>query len=159
MNKRTNNNWKEVKADEILDLLTDYHANGSYAILKKNVTLLDSEDYAVMIRTTNFEKNDFNENLKYISKHAYDFLSKSKVYPNDILMNKIANAGSVYLMPNLNRPVSLAMNLFLLRFKQDIVNQRYIYYYLKCLFLLRLLRMILALDPALCSFINPYLLI
>jgi type I restriction enzyme S subunit len=28
------------------------------------------------------------------------------------LMNKIANAGSVYLMPKLNKPVSLAMNLF-----------------------------------------------
>jgi type I restriction enzyme S subunit len=45
-------------------------------------------------------------------------------------MNKIANPGSVYLMPNLNRPVSLAMNLFLIRFNEKI-DQRFIYYLMK----------------------------
>ena len=34
-------------------------------ILKKNVTLLDSPNYAVMIRSTNFEQDDFH-NLKYL---------------------------------------------------------------------------------------------
>jgi type I restriction enzyme S subunit len=46
-------------------------------------------------------------------------------------MNKIANAGSVYCMPELYRPVSLAMNLFLLRTKEDKTEQKFIYYYLK----------------------------
>jgi len=46
-------------------------------------------------------------------------------------MNKIANAGSIYLMPNLNRPVSLAMNLFLIRIKDDLANPVFVYIYLK----------------------------
>lgn len=121
----------KVKLGDCLTLLTDYHANGSYERLKENVTLLDEPDYAVMIRTTNFEKNDFDEGLKYISEHAYHYLSKSKVNPGDILMNKIASPGSVYLMPNLGKPVSLAMNLFLLRTDEARLNQAYAYYWLK----------------------------
>ncbi|MGD9641863.1 MAG: restriction endonuclease subunit S [Elusimicrobiales bacterium] len=121
----------KVKLGDCLTLLTDYHANGSYKSLKENVTLLDDQNYAVMIRTTNFEKDDFDKDLKYISEHAYNYLTKSKVYPGDILMNKIATPGSVYRMPNLNRPVSLAMNLFLLRTDETCLNQTYAYYWLK----------------------------
>jgi len=76
--------WREVRLGEILEVLTDYHSNGSYKILKENVSLLDEKDFAVMIRTTNFEKNDFSENLKYITEQAYIFLGKSKVFPGDI---------------------------------------------------------------------------
>jgi type I restriction enzyme S subunit len=121
---------KVVKLGEILEVLTDYHANGSYEKLKENVELLDRIDYALMVRTTNFEQNNF-VNSKYITKDAYEFLSKSKVFPGDLIMNKIANAGSIYLMPNLNRPVSLAMNLFLIRIKDDLANPVFVYIYLK----------------------------
>ncbi|RVT47661.1 restriction endonuclease subunit S, partial [Acinetobacter indicus] len=105
----------KVRLGDLIEVLTDYHANGAYKKLKENVELLDDEDYALMVRTTNFENNDFNDSVKYINEHAYNFLEKSKVYPNDLIMNKIANAGSIYLMPDLQRPVSLAMNLFLIR--------------------------------------------
>jgi type I restriction enzyme S subunit len=122
---------KDFLLEDILDLITDYHANGSYEILKQNVELKDSYDYAVMIRTTNFENDDFRENLKYINQKSYDFLNKSKVFAGDILMNKIASAGSVYHMPDLKRPVSLAMNLFLIRINSKKANNKYIYEYLK----------------------------
>lgn len=46
-------------------------------------------------------------------------------------MNKIANAGSIYLMPDLQYPVSLGMNLFLLRVNENIAFPEFIYYYLK----------------------------
>lgn len=120
-----------VKLAELLEVLTDYHANGAYEKLKANVTLLDDNDYALMVRTTNFENNDFTKSTKYINENAYNFLQKSKVYPGDLIMNKIANAGSIYLMPNLDRPVSLAMNLFLLRIDSQKANPIYIYIYLK----------------------------
>ena len=116
---------------DFISVLTDYHANGAYKKLKENVELLDEPNYAVMIRTTNFEKEDFKDDLKYISKDAYEFLKKSKVKPGDILMNKIAKPGSVYLMPDLKKPISLAMNLFLIRVNQEEINQTYIYYWLK----------------------------
>lgn len=121
----------KVRLGDLIEVLTDYHANGAYKKLKENVELLDDEDYALMVRTTNFENNDFHDSVKYISEHAYNFLEKSKVYPNDLIMNKIANAGSIYLMPDLQRPVSLAMNLFLIRVNEKLANPVYVYLYLK----------------------------
>lgn len=121
--------WETIKLGDYIETLTDYHANGAYKKLKANVKLKYKPDYALMIRTLNFEQNDFSSNLIWLNETEYNFLSKSKVYPDDIIMNKIANAGSVYIMPNLNRPVSLAMNLFLIRFKE--LNQRFMYYLMK----------------------------
>lgn len=113
-----------------IELLTDYHSNGSYETLKNNVELLPQKNYAIMIRTLNFERNDFSEDLIYVDKHAYEYLSKSKVFPNDILTNKIANPGSIYIMPDLHTFVTCGMNLFLIRFSKE-VNQRYMYYCMK----------------------------
>jgi len=119
--------FNQIVLGDYIDVLTDYHANGAYEKLKANVTLKHDPDYAIMIRTLNFEAGNFDSNLIYINKDEYKFLSKSKVYSNDIIMNKIANAGSVYIMPELNRPVSLAMNLFLIRFN-DLLDKRFMYY-------------------------------
>jgi type I restriction enzyme, S subunit len=124
-------NWKLVQLGEVVSFLTDYHANGSYEVLKEHVELKDLEDYACMIRATNFEKNNFEDLFVYITKEAYEFLSKSKLYGNEILIGKIGNAGSVYFMPELGRPASLAMNLFALRFDERLVSPEYLYMFLK----------------------------
>jgi type I restriction enzyme S subunit len=121
---------KKIRLGDYIDLITDYHSNGSYKTLRDNVSLLNCDDYAIMIRTLNFEQNDFFDNLIYVNKKSFDYLNKSEVFPNDILMNKIANPGSVYLMPNLNRKVTCGMNLFLIRFNEK-VNQSYMYYNMK----------------------------
>ena len=121
---------KHTKLGTHLDVITDYHANGSYEKLKENVKLLEEDNYAVIIRTLNFERNDFRDDLLYVTKEAYDFLEKSYVIPNDILMNKISNPGRTFIMPDMHRPVTCGMNLFLIRFK-DTVNQRYMYYNMK----------------------------
>ena len=120
-----------TELESVITLLTDYHANGAYEKLKANVTLLDTENYAVMIRTTNFEANEFSKNLIYVDEAAYTFLKKSKVYPSDLIMNKIANPGTVYFMPDIGRPVSLGMNLFLIRLDKSKVDPYFIYAYLR----------------------------
>ena len=120
----------KVKIGEYLNVITDYHSNGAYKKLKENVTLQDKPDYAIMIRTTNLSKNDYENELLYITEKAYNFLEKSKVKENDILMNKIANPGTMYLMPKLNKPVSCGMNLFLIRFSKE-VDQKYMFYNMK----------------------------
>ncbi|MCO6354857.1 restriction endonuclease subunit S [Pseudoalteromonas shioyasakiensis] len=124
------NNFTRITLGDYIETLTDYHANGSYKVLKENVELKDNPDYAIMIRTLNFERPDFKDDLIYLNEKEYNYLRKTKVYPNDILMNKIANPGSVYLMPDLKTPVSLAMNLFLIRFNSEL-NQQYMYYLMK----------------------------
>jgi len=45
--------------------------------------------------------------------------SKSKVYGGEVIINKIGSPGRTYLMPNLNKPVSLGMNLFMLNTKAN----------------------------------------
>lgn len=99
--------------------LTDFHANGSYESIAKNYKLLDDKDYAYMVRTTDLEANDFVSNVKYVSKSTYDFLSKSKVFGGEVLINKIGSPGRSFLMPKLNIPVSLGMNLFMIRLKNN----------------------------------------
>lgn len=118
-----------VDFGSIIETLTDYHANGSYKLLKEHVELLDNDGYAWMIRSTDFE-NNFKNSFKYINKNAYNFLEKTKIYGNEIIMSKIGNAGKIYLMPVVNRPVSLAMNLFLIRVKDKCAISSYVYHFL-----------------------------
>ena len=121
---------QRVQIGKYIEILTDYHSNGSYESLRDNVKLLSKKDYAIMVRTLNFERDDFSTDLIYVNKSAYEHLSKSKVLPDDILTNKIANPGSIYIMPDLHYPVTCGMNLFLIRFSKE-VNQRYMYYCMK----------------------------
>ena len=119
--------WEISEIGKYLEVLTDYHSNGSYETLRDNVTLLDTPSYALMVRTTDLENNNFENDVKYIDEHAYNHLEKSKIFGGEIIINKIGSAGKVYLMPYLNRPVSLAMNQFLLRFNQEKVNHIFLY--------------------------------
>lgn len=113
-----------------LKVLTDFHSNGSYETISQNFKLLDEKDYAYMVRTTDLETNNFSENVKYISKSTYDFLSKSKVFGQEVLINKIGSPGKTYIMPQLDMPVSLGMNLFLLRLKGENIDENTLYLFL-----------------------------
>ncbi|MDR4496389.1 MAG: restriction endonuclease subunit S [Candidatus Scalindua sp.] len=125
---RVKTRWDMIDFGKVIDILTDYHANGSYEILRNHVELKSTPDYALMVRTTDLENNNFTDDVKYISKEAYEFLEKSKVYGGEIIINKIGSAGNVYLMPHLNKPVSLGMP-FLLRFN-EFANTIFIYHLL-----------------------------
>lgn len=120
---------KSVELGDVVDVLTDYHANGSYKVLKQHVELKEQEDFAWMVRSTDFEKKFKNEK-RYITEHAYNYLTKSKLFGGEIIMSKIGNAGKVYFMPETDRPCSLAMNLFLIRLDPSKANNEYIYRYL-----------------------------
>ena len=121
--------WLETTMGEHIRLLTDFSANGSYKILDSKVIMYDEPNYAYMVRTIDLENKEYKNKVKYITKETYEFLSKSKVYPNDIIMNKIGSAGKVYIMPDLGIPVTLGRNAFLIRFNDNILPI-YIYYLL-----------------------------
>jgi type I restriction enzyme S subunit len=121
--------WERVVFGNFITVLTDYHSNGSYETLRDHVTLKNEPDYALMVRTTDLENNNFEDGVNYIDENAYNHLDKSKVYGGEIIMNKIGSAGKVYRMPYLNRPVSLGMNAFLLRFN-DSINDVFLYFLL-----------------------------
>ena len=127
--KLNKKNKKNVEFKKIIEVLTDYHANGSYKVLKKNVEIKSDKSFAWMVRSTDFE-NNFQNNFRYIDKKAYEFLKKSKIFGGEILMCKIGNAGEVYLMPKISSPCSLAMNLFLIRVNKNICITKFVYFFL-----------------------------
>ncbi len=118
--------WTKDDMGKYISVLTDFSANGSYAVLDSQVKMYDSPNYAYMVRTTDLESNNFVTDVKYIDENAYNLLAKSKVYGNEIIMCKIGSAGKCYLMPNLNKPVSLGRNAFLFRYNNNI-NPVFIY--------------------------------
>lgn len=113
-----------------LNRIVDIGSNGSDADISAHLNMKDDPDYAYMLRTVNFNNNDFTDNLKYIDKESYEYFKKSKVYGDEIVINKIGSPGSVGLVPKLDKPISLGLNQFALIFN-DTVDQKYMYYYLK----------------------------
>ena len=125
----SNTTWEKKTLGDVITVLTDFNANGGYAKLDSNVKMYDEPNYAIMVRTTDLEKNDFENGVKYVDKKAYDMLSKSTIYGNEIIMNKIGSAGKIYLMPCLNRPATLARNAFMMRFVDE-MDVRFLFSYL-----------------------------
>lgn len=119
--------WKREKIGNIFNV-TDYVANGSFASLKENVTLLDYEDYAIYVRTTDNNSN-FSKDLKYVDEKSFNFLKKSRLYGNEIIISNVGDVGTVFRPPVwLNKPMTLGSNAIMIT---DSVLNNYI-----CQFLL-----------------------
>ena len=109
--------WNVLPIKEISETVTDYVANGSFASLAKNVVYKDEEDFAVLIRLVDYN-NDFRGKFVFIDEHAYEFLSKSKLYGNEIIISNVgANVGTVFRCPKLRYKMSLAPNSVMVKFK------------------------------------------
>jgi len=118
--------WHTEKIGNYTTLITDYVANGSFASLAENVTYKTEPDYAVLIRLTDYN-NDFKGNFVYINKHAYEFLSKSKLYGDEIIISNVgANVGTVFKCPKMDINMSLAPNSIMLKTKG---NDDFYYYW------------------------------
>ncbi|OAA90542.1 EcoKI restriction-modification system protein HsdS [Clostridium ljungdahlii] len=114
------NNYQVIKLHDVIEYIGDIGSNGANAVISANLKMSDTENYALMVRTLNFTSNDFLNNVKYVSKDVYEFFKKSKVYGGEIIFNKIGSAGINFIMPNLNRPVSLGLNQIMLRTNEKI---------------------------------------
>ena len=100
-------------------IITDYVANGSFASLKENVSILDEEDYAYFIRNTDLKSQNFE---KYVNKHSYDFLKKSSLFGNEVIISNVGDVGSVFLCPFLDNPMTLGNNMILVKTKENSTN-------------------------------------
>jgi len=90
--------------------VTDYVANGSFQSLSENVTYLDKQDYAVMVRLVD-HNSQWKSPLLYTNRESYTFLRKSSLESGDIVIANVgANAGTVFRAPDLGIPMTLAPN-------------------------------------------------
>ena len=123
--------WKISLLKDEIEVVTDYVANGSFASLAQNVKYKLEKDYAVLIRLVDYN-NKFNGDFVYISKEAYEFLGKSKLYGDEIIISNVgANVGTVFKCPHLKYKMSLAPNAIMVKFKG---NNEFYYYWLKSRF-------------------------
>lgn len=123
------NGYAMVPFIDIVEYMGDIGSNGANKVVVDHLDMKDEEDYAMMVRFTNFTKNDFTDDVKYVSKEAYDFFKKSQIFGGELIICKIGSAGQNYVMPYLNRPVSLGLNQIMIRIKENILMP-YLYQYL-----------------------------
>ena len=118
--------WKCLNFRYVIDILTDFTANGSFGDLAKNVTYLE-EGYSRLVRLTDLRENLNNKGI-YVSKKSHEYLSKSSLYGDEILLANVgAYAGLACLMPKIDYPATLGPNMFLLKFNA-MVNNKFIFY-------------------------------
>lgn len=118
--------WEVKKIDEITSIVTDYVANWSFASIAANVEYKDEPDFATLIRLADYH-NNFKWKFVYIDEHAYNFLSKSKLFWWEIIISNVGDVGTVFKCPFLNTKMSLAPNSIMVKFIWD---DNFYYYWL-----------------------------
>lgn len=108
-------NWQTKLISQLDVLVTDYVANGSFKSLAQNVEYQSEETDNVLIRLTDYN-NNFSSDMVYITDSAYEFLAKSKLFGDEIIISNVGvNVGTVFRCPRLNKRMSLAPNSIMLR--------------------------------------------
>ena len=109
--------WEVKPVGDVVNV-TDYVANGSFAALKENVTLLDQRSYALYVRTTD-HNSGFCGGFRYVDKAAYDFLAKSSLLGNEVIISNVGDVGTVFRPPRwLGIPMTLGSNAVALKAPQ-----------------------------------------
>ena len=116
--------WEERKLGEIFDTITDYVANGSFESLRKNVNSSDINGFAYLVRLQD-ASNNWKGPWLYTDQHGYEFLKKSRLQPDDIIMANVGSVGKFFLVPNLDKPMTLAPNAVLIKSSEN--DQGFLY--------------------------------
>lgn len=102
-------------------------------LLKENVTYKTGEGFAVLVRLVDHNSGWQGEKV-FVDESAYRFLAKSALVTGDVVVANVgANAGSVFRVPQLDRPATLGPNAVLVRPKKDLlgsISKDFLYYYL-----------------------------
>ena len=113
--------WEWCKLDECSTKITDFVASGSFASLRENVTYYKEENYAILVRTLDFGHH-FKKDLVYTDKHGYDFLRNSNLIGGELILSNIgASIGKVFIVPKLDKLMTLGPNSILVKtcFEQE----------------------------------------
>ena len=111
--------WEHNTIGKLIEV-TDYVANGSFASLKANVTLSDDPDYALYVRTTDFKHGFSLSKAKYTTKSSYDFLKKSRLFGDEIIISNVGDTGTVFRPPVWRgEPMTLGSNAIAVKTAKD----------------------------------------
>ena len=123
--------WEESTLNDYLKLLTDFEANGSFADVKKNVTVYDKPNFAWYVRATDLENSSSLEDVKYVDQHSYEFLRKTSLVGGELLISKRGEIGKVFFYQSKkNLPATVAPNLYLLKMNEKAVPKFFFYFFI-----------------------------
>ena len=122
--------WDMKKMNLVCKVITDFVASGSFADLRDNVTYMDHEDYAMLIRTADLSKKSNTISHVYVNRESYEFLSNSNLFGNEIILPNIgASIGDVYMVPKtMYEHMTLGPNSIMVKTRY---NDFYYYNYFK----------------------------
>lgn len=112
-------NWLWTRFESGTIYTTDYVANGSFSSLRENVKTFKEPNFAIMIKTQDFA-NGFSYDLTYTDETSYRFLSKSELHGGELMLSNIgASIGKAFIIPVLERPMTLAPNSIVVKCIND----------------------------------------
>ncbi len=123
----------KYKLFDICSVITDYVANGSFKTLRDNVQYNNKKDFARLIRFVDYSRNFNQQGAVYVSKHAYDFLEKTKLFGGELILANVGTIGEIFQCPTLDIPMTLGPNVVMVTTNESICIQKYLYYYFKSL--------------------------
>ena len=88
-----------------------------------------TENYAIMVKTADFA-NHFSKNLTYTDEHGYNFLNNSNLFGGELILSNIGSIGKCFIVPKLNRPMTLAPNSIMTKLIDPKLN-KFLYYFIK----------------------------
>lgn len=105
---------------DIIEELTDYTANGSFAWLKENVKYSNNKEVPfIKIKNITEFGFDFND-LAYVTKATYENLKKSQLKGGELLFSKTGSVGVTLVVPTDCEKMSLGDNIFKVKYKPEI---------------------------------------
>lgn len=113
--------WKKIGE---IAYISDYVSAGTS--IRENVTYKDNPDFAVLLRFADFSNGFDKSKFVYVDEHAYKFLSKSNLYPGDIVISNVGSCGLMFRCPDLGTKITLAPNSIVFRAE----NNAFFYYWL-----------------------------
>jgi type I restriction enzyme S subunit len=120
--------WDCFNVKQLIDLLTDYDANGSFESVATNVNVYNYENFAWYVRSTDLENKSSLNQVKYVVEISYKFLKKTSLKGGELLFLKRGDIGNVYLFEMRTEKATLAPNLYLLKLN-NVSNPRFLFYY------------------------------
>ncbi len=115
--------WEQRKVEDVMSCITDYVAAGSFADIRENVTYLNENGYAQLVRTVDLKKKFTNDDFVFVDESAFKYLWRVNLNEACIVLPNIgANIGEVYYVEPSELPERnnvLGPNAILLRTNED----------------------------------------
>ena len=87
--------WKTL--GEVMEIVTDFTAAGSFASNAQNVRYLQEPNYALLVRTTDIKQGfKSTEKFIYVDQHAFEYLWRVNLDKECIILPNVGNCGEVY---------------------------------------------------------------